>query len=629
MHKRSLATKGRAVAPYAELLEFLATYIEKNEPGGTSAESAEDQAESFLRFIKVEAGLLIEAGDGLYSFIHMTFQEYLSATHLTSYGEMDGARSIWAELGGGLDNPRWREVVRLLVASLRSINGQKFFVEELLKAKSVKKNRDRALLLMGLLRDGIEPAEQESFKIVTRAVETILQTKNVADIVSLQASIKAWCSKDKWCTEVGEGVINTLFDNSRAESILVLGLLRVSLNLSPFSSERKNRLVASLSTERRKRTFRTLILGQSTSESSDASLDALHDLHDLWATESPQGNAAAAIGMGVSLLFFSTGAERRLLRRELVMRGTGEFGPDNDQFMNLLGLAVAYGELPQQLMKALDRALAWSDNPYPRDKSVSRSIEKWTNGLLVGDTDSPRIDRIRRDLRGRLQQAGVNNPLQKSSRRKDGVMKERGLDLILRTYREKLREAPGSYWQMIRSSEIFSDYLVPSLEQFLELIPKGHWQEALRVALEENVPAAIARFFAPDEWAALARRLEARKQTDGDVDFAAWLILLDLWVWERDGHELQESPLKRVAHAAQGLVDPILRFLLSVREVCDGTAGAGERIRDLTKDPQSDVIQALASYGWASTDEQQQSIRQRNSLLHKVKRENPRSNMEN
>ena len=67
----------RAVVPYGDLRDFLTQYItEIEEP---PQDDPRELAEVFLRFVKERAGLLIEAGDGLYSFVHLTFQEYLGS----------------------------------------------------------------------------------------------------------------------------------------------------------------------------------------------------------------------------------------------------------------------------------------------------------------------------------------------------------------------------------------------------------------------------------------------------------------------------------------------------------------------------------------------------------------------
>lgn len=48
-----------------------------------------------LRFVRERAGLLIEAGDRQYSFVHLTFQEYLTATFLRKSGEAGGMPVVW------------------------------------------------------------------------------------------------------------------------------------------------------------------------------------------------------------------------------------------------------------------------------------------------------------------------------------------------------------------------------------------------------------------------------------------------------------------------------------------------------------------------------------------------------
>lgn len=83
----------RAVIPYTNLRDFLTQSITEIEK--PLRDDASVLAEVFLRFVKERAGLLIEVGDGLYSFVHLTFQAYLTATHLRKSGETGGVGVIW------------------------------------------------------------------------------------------------------------------------------------------------------------------------------------------------------------------------------------------------------------------------------------------------------------------------------------------------------------------------------------------------------------------------------------------------------------------------------------------------------------------------------------------------------
>jgi len=70
-----------------------------------------DEASPFLKQLEGETGLLIEREAGVFSFAHMTFQEYLAATHLLE--QKVGGEEV---LVGHLGDSWWRETIRLYVA---------------------------------------------------------------------------------------------------------------------------------------------------------------------------------------------------------------------------------------------------------------------------------------------------------------------------------------------------------------------------------------------------------------------------------------------------------------------------------------------------------------------------------
>jgi lipopolysaccharide/colanic/teichoic acid biosynthesis glycosyltransferase/energy-coupling factor transporter ATP-binding protein EcfA2 len=63
----------------------------------------------FLKRIEQASGLLIENERGIYSFAHLTFQEYLAAEFIRDSGKAD-------ELAANVSSPWWRETIRLYAA---------------------------------------------------------------------------------------------------------------------------------------------------------------------------------------------------------------------------------------------------------------------------------------------------------------------------------------------------------------------------------------------------------------------------------------------------------------------------------------------------------------------------------
>jgi thioredoxin-like negative regulator of GroEL len=80
-------------------------------------EIAHQEAHDFVQLVKGRTGLLIKRGEGVYSFAHLTFQEYLAATDIV-YRLVDNIDAMWAEIQPHLHDTHWREVILLLLGSL-------------------------------------------------------------------------------------------------------------------------------------------------------------------------------------------------------------------------------------------------------------------------------------------------------------------------------------------------------------------------------------------------------------------------------------------------------------------------------------------------------------------------------
>jgi len=214
IHNRSVSVgeTERAVVSYQDLKGFLTTHIEKYEKIYDAEYDPEDLADEFLKFVKNRAGLLIEVGDNQYSFVHLTFQEYLTASYITTINEKEGVRGIWENIKNHCHDPRWHEVIRLLIAGLKSDESQQFLVENILSEE------EEALLfqlLIGLLLDGIQPAEEHSEKILTHLTLSLTKAKDVGQLEPSITMLHAWLRKSR----ENEDQLRSILESLREVSI--------------------------------------------------------------------------------------------------------------------------------------------------------------------------------------------------------------------------------------------------------------------------------------------------------------------------------------------------------------------------------------------------------------------------
>jgi energy-coupling factor transporter ATP-binding protein EcfA2 len=75
---------------------------------------AEDEIDSFLEDIQASSGLLVEQEAGVWSFAHLTFQEYLCAAYWDKTGKTsEWDNTLWQVL---IEDPWWHETLRLYAA---------------------------------------------------------------------------------------------------------------------------------------------------------------------------------------------------------------------------------------------------------------------------------------------------------------------------------------------------------------------------------------------------------------------------------------------------------------------------------------------------------------------------------
>ena len=102
----------------SKIQQYIANYLRLLPEGETDPVALQLDSEAVLKSIECQHGLLVERSHGMYSFSHLTFQEYFTARHITtSYFVAETNDLLQHQLVNHITEKRWREVF-LLVTEL-------------------------------------------------------------------------------------------------------------------------------------------------------------------------------------------------------------------------------------------------------------------------------------------------------------------------------------------------------------------------------------------------------------------------------------------------------------------------------------------------------------------------------
>lgn len=115
-----------------DLESYITDYIRNLPKAHTDEEALQLDSEAIIKAIESQHGLFVERAKGIYSFSHLTFQEYLAARELVYNGNPE----TLVLLSSKISDRRWHDVLRLAVGMMRS-------ADDLLQ--SMKEQCDRLL----------------------------------------------------------------------------------------------------------------------------------------------------------------------------------------------------------------------------------------------------------------------------------------------------------------------------------------------------------------------------------------------------------------------------------------------------------------------------------------------------
>jgi len=184
MHK----TKSNACIEEGELLIKFEQFYEQFH---TSAclETVKKETREFIAFLREQAGFFYEigisdTGENLFSFMHLTFEEYFAGMFLAN--DFNNGGSLWKD---AVNSSRWTEILRLTAAHLSAHMGR-FKTTEFINA-IVKLSDDfpeigrREALLIQMLSDDIIISDGCKFNTIEKIVRYFLQIG--PQVIPLQA----------------------------------------------------------------------------------------------------------------------------------------------------------------------------------------------------------------------------------------------------------------------------------------------------------------------------------------------------------------------------------------------------------------------------------------------------------
>lgn len=102
-----------------ELQQYIANFIRNLPDAQTDPEALDLDSEAVLKSIEAQHGLLVERARGIYSFSHLTFQEYFTARKIVNSSEPQALENALQTLVSHITEKRWREVFLLTVGMLQ------------------------------------------------------------------------------------------------------------------------------------------------------------------------------------------------------------------------------------------------------------------------------------------------------------------------------------------------------------------------------------------------------------------------------------------------------------------------------------------------------------------------------
>jgi len=203
---------------------LLARFLMENQRLGYAddPDGARDEAQAFVRLARGRTGLLVERGEGVFGFPHLTFQEYLAACDIENRCIHQGVDALWEEIEPHLHNPHWQEVILLLLGSLNKYDEPPtLLVERILEAGE---------------EDKFEPVLHRHLYLVTRALADRVDIADTLHRRAVNTTLKIACTAPRWEAQDAFAALSWLTQDPYAAD----GLLSLVCNEQADAGKRRD-----------------------------------------------------------------------------------------------------------------------------------------------------------------------------------------------------------------------------------------------------------------------------------------------------------------------------------------------------------------------------------------------------
>lgn len=134
-------SQGKIFFEKAEILPIISDYLKTLNATNSDSETLWLESEAVLKSIQLQHGLLVEQAKDIYSFSHLTFQEYLTARKIVATPTGEAINQALEQLAKHLTKPQWREVISMTLNLLPNVDYFMGKLKETVDKLLVKKPR--------------------------------------------------------------------------------------------------------------------------------------------------------------------------------------------------------------------------------------------------------------------------------------------------------------------------------------------------------------------------------------------------------------------------------------------------------------------------------------------------------